>query len=94
MSSSLIDSVRALVTDGGMSRSGLARAAGLHANSLRKLGEAKLNQQFISFSMTRRDPMPKGSATATASAFMNCLAQGVMFCIPAAIIFNTSSTEH
>ena len=43
MSSSLIDSVRALVTDGGMSRSGLARAAGLHANSLRKLGEGDWN---------------------------------------------------
>ena len=35
MSSALIDTVRNLVTDGGMSRSGLARAAGLHANSLR-----------------------------------------------------------
>ncbi|WP_327752803.1 3,4-dihydroxy-2-butanone-4-phosphate synthase [Sphingobium sp. SJ10-10] len=43
MSSALIDTVRSLVTDGGMSRSGLARAAGLHANSLRKLGEADWN---------------------------------------------------
>jgi 3,4-dihydroxy 2-butanone 4-phosphate synthase/GTP cyclohydrolase II len=43
MSSALLDSVRSLVTDGGMSRSGLARAAGLHANSLRKLGEADWN---------------------------------------------------
>ena len=39
MSSALLDTVRSLVTDGGMSRSGLARAAGLHANSLRKLGK-------------------------------------------------------
>lgn len=43
MSSALLDTVRSLVTDGGMSRSGLARAAGLHANSLRKLGEADWN---------------------------------------------------
>ncbi|MDF8331697.1 3,4-dihydroxy-2-butanone-4-phosphate synthase [Novosphingobium cyanobacteriorum] len=35
MSSDLIDRIRRLVTEGGMSRSGLARAAGLHANTLR-----------------------------------------------------------
>jgi 3,4-dihydroxy 2-butanone 4-phosphate synthase/GTP cyclohydrolase II len=43
MSSALIDSLRTLVTDGGISRSGLARAAGLHANSLRRLGENDWN---------------------------------------------------
>jgi len=43
MSAALIDSLRSLVTDGGMSRSGLARAAGLHANSLRRLGETDWN---------------------------------------------------
>ncbi len=43
MFSSLIDSVRTLVSEGGISRSGLARAAGLHANSLRRLGEADWN---------------------------------------------------
>ncbi|WP_226019341.1 3,4-dihydroxy-2-butanone-4-phosphate synthase [Novosphingobium sp. FKTRR1] len=37
MSTDLIDRVRRLVTEGGMSRSGLARAAGLHANTLRDL---------------------------------------------------------
>jgi DNA-binding phage protein len=31
----LIERVRKLVTEGGMSRAGLARAAGLHANTLR-----------------------------------------------------------
>ncbi len=36
MSSSLIDRVRRLVHDGGMSRAGLARAAGLHSNTLRE----------------------------------------------------------
>ena len=37
MSIQLIQKLRALVNDGGMSRSGLARAAGLHANTLRDL---------------------------------------------------------
>lgn len=35
MSENIIERVRRLVTDGGMSRAGLARAAGLHANTLR-----------------------------------------------------------
>ena len=43
MSIQLIDRVRRLVTDGGMSRSGLARAAGLHANSLRDLTDEAWN---------------------------------------------------
>lgn len=37
MSTQLIEKLRSLVTDGGLSRSGLARAAGLHANTLRDL---------------------------------------------------------
>jgi 3,4-dihydroxy 2-butanone 4-phosphate synthase/GTP cyclohydrolase II len=43
MSSALIDSLRSLVHEGGITRSGLARAAGLHANSLRRLGESDWN---------------------------------------------------
>lgn len=43
MSQNLIQRVRALVSDGGHSRSGLARAAGLHANSLRNLEDADWN---------------------------------------------------
>lgn len=43
MSSELIDKVRRLVTEGGMSRSGLARAAGLHANTLRDLDQQEWN---------------------------------------------------
>ena len=35
MSTTLIERIRALVADGSETRSGLARAAGLHANSLR-----------------------------------------------------------
>ena len=36
MTTTLIDRVRRLVNDGGMSRAGLARAAGLHSNTLRE----------------------------------------------------------
>jgi 3,4-dihydroxy 2-butanone 4-phosphate synthase / GTP cyclohydrolase II len=43
MSTILIDRVCDLVADGGMSRAGLARAAGLHPNSLRKLGDEDWN---------------------------------------------------
>lgn len=43
MSTDLIERLRGLVTDGGMSRSGLARAAGLHANSLRRMEEPDWN---------------------------------------------------
>lgn len=43
MSTQLIDKLRRLVTEGGMSRSGLARAAGLHANTLRDLEDADWN---------------------------------------------------
>ncbi|MDP3907086.1 3,4-dihydroxy-2-butanone-4-phosphate synthase [Novosphingobium sp.] len=43
MSTNIIDRVRRLVTDGGMSRAGLARAAGLHANTLRDCTDADWN---------------------------------------------------
>ncbi|QPQ54679.1 3,4-dihydroxy-2-butanone-4-phosphate synthase [Allosphingosinicella flava] len=43
MSTILIDKLCELVTTGGMSRSGLSRAAGLHPNSLRKLGDDDWN---------------------------------------------------
>ncbi len=39
MSTTLIERVRRLVNDGGMSRAGLARAAGLHSNTLRDCTE-------------------------------------------------------
>ena len=39
MSTTLIERVRRLVNDGGMSRAGLARAAGLHSNTLRECTE-------------------------------------------------------
>ena len=43
MSSMLIDRVRSLVSEGTTTRSGLARAAGLHANSLRSLDDPDWN---------------------------------------------------
>ncbi len=43
MSAVLIEKLRKLVTDGGVSRSGLARAAGLHANTLRDLDQPGWN---------------------------------------------------
>ncbi len=43
MSTNLIDRITSLVTAGETSRSGLARAAGLHPNSLRKLGAPDWN---------------------------------------------------
>ena len=43
MSNNVIDRVRKLISDGGMSKAGLARAAGLHANTLRDCTEADWN---------------------------------------------------
>ena len=43
MSTALIERLEAIVATGEVSRAGLARAAGLHPNSLRKLGSAEWN---------------------------------------------------
>jgi 3,4-dihydroxy 2-butanone 4-phosphate synthase/GTP cyclohydrolase II len=43
MSTQLIDRIRAIVEEGSVSRSGLARSAGLHANSLRDLDSPSWN---------------------------------------------------
>jgi 3,4-dihydroxy 2-butanone 4-phosphate synthase / GTP cyclohydrolase II len=43
MSTTLIDRLNAIIDTGEVSRAGLARAAGLHPNSLRKLGHADWN---------------------------------------------------
>jgi len=43
MSSPLIERIRSLVASGDITKAGLARAAGLHANSLRKLDEQDWN---------------------------------------------------
>ncbi|EAT07551.1 3,4-dihydroxy-2-butanone-4-phosphate synthase [Sphingobium sp. 10 DY56-G10] len=67
MSSALLDTVRNLVTEGGMSRSGLARAAGLHANSLRKLGEADWNPTADTLGKLEAYLMKREGGTALAS---------------------------
>src|SRR3982750_4307992 len=43
MSTTLIDRLESIIATGEVSRSGLARAAGLHPNSLRKLGNSDWN---------------------------------------------------
>jgi 3,4-dihydroxy 2-butanone 4-phosphate synthase/GTP cyclohydrolase II len=43
MSTTLIERLNAIISTGEISRSGLARAAGLHPNSLRKLGQSDWN---------------------------------------------------
>src|SRR5213079_1085131 len=43
MSTTLIERLNAIIDTGEISRSGLARAAGLHPNSLRKLGAPDWN---------------------------------------------------
>ena len=43
MTANVIDRVRKLVTGGGMTRAGLARAAGLHANTLRECADPEWN---------------------------------------------------
>src|SRR3546814_14185669 len=81
MSSALIDTVRSLVTEGGMSRSGLARAAGLHANSLRRLGEADWNPTAETLGklegyLARREG---GTALASPEEIINEARNGRMF---------------
>ncbi|WP_336961865.1 3,4-dihydroxy-2-butanone-4-phosphate synthase [Sphingobium aquiterrae] len=67
MTTALIDTVRALVSEGGLSRSGLARAAGLHANSLRKLGETDWNPTADTLSKLETYLLKREGGTALAS---------------------------
>jgi 3,4-dihydroxy 2-butanone 4-phosphate synthase/GTP cyclohydrolase II len=54
MSKALIERITRLVSDGGMTRSGLARAAGLHANTLRDCGEPQWNPTADTLSKLER----------------------------------------
>ncbi|WP_338465793.1 3,4-dihydroxy-2-butanone-4-phosphate synthase [Novosphingobium sp. ZN18A2] len=54
MSTELIERIRRIVVEGGMSRSGLARAAGLHANTLRDLTQANWNPTADTLSKLER----------------------------------------
>src|SRR5690348_2509389 len=60
MSTTLIERLEAIIATGEVSRSGLARAAGLHPNSLRKLGSDDWNP--TADTLTRLDKLvPSGS---------------------------------
>ncbi len=63
----LIDRLRTIVTEGEMSRAGLARAAGLHPNSLRKLGDVDWNPTADTLGKLEKF-LASGSSGAMASA--------------------------
>src|SRR5436189_2604548 len=67
MSTLLIDRLCELVAEGEMSRAGLARAAGLHPNSLRKLGDVGWNPTADTIGKLEKF-LASGSSGAMASA--------------------------
>jgi len=81
MSTQLIQQIEDLVRSGAMSRSGLARAAGLHANSLRKLGESDWNPtaETLAKLETYIDKRESGTALASPEEIINEARNGRMF---------------
>ena len=81
MSSELIENVRVLVREGTLSRSGLARAAGLHANSLRRLDEADWNPTAETLGKLEAYLFARehGTALASAEEIINEARNGRMF---------------
>ncbi|MBR0553177.1 3,4-dihydroxy-2-butanone-4-phosphate synthase [Stakelama marina] len=81
MSTPLIDNVRRLVADGEVTKAGLARAAGLHANSLRRLDEADWNPTAETLRKLERYLVNGGGAGVMASAeeIINEARNGRMF---------------
>ena len=78
---SLIERIRALVADGSETKSGLARAAGLHANSLRNLDDADWNPtsetlKKLESYLAERDT---GPALASVEEIINVAKTGRMF---------------
>lgn len=67
MSIQLIEEIQSLIISGEMSRSGLARAAGLHANSLRRLGDSEWNPTAETLSKLESYLLKRESGTALAS---------------------------
>ena len=81
MSTPLIDRVRTLVASGDITKAGLARAAGLHANSLRRLDEADWNPTAETLIKLEK-LLARGlgpSALATAEEVINEARNGRMF---------------
>jgi 3,4-dihydroxy 2-butanone 4-phosphate synthase/GTP cyclohydrolase II len=81
MSSTLIDNARKLVRDGILSRSGLARAAGLHANSLRRMDESDWNPTAETLGKLESylSAREHGTALASAEEIINEARNGRMF---------------
>ncbi len=81
MNIELIEDVRALVREGTLSRSGLARAAGLHANSLRRLDEADWNPTAETLGKLQAYLAARehGTALASAEEIINEARNGRMF---------------
>src|SRR5258706_6904850 len=67
MSTSLIERINAIIATGEVIRAGLARAAGLHPNSLRKLGDADWNPTADTLGKLEKF-LASGSSGAMASA--------------------------
>jgi 3,4-dihydroxy 2-butanone 4-phosphate synthase/GTP cyclohydrolase II len=67
MAKDLIDRITTLVTTGGMTRAGLARAAGLHANTLRDCGEPSWNPTAETLGKLERFLMANDDRPALAS---------------------------
>ncbi|MBB6122328.1 3,4-dihydroxy-2-butanone-4-phosphate synthase [Sphingobium subterraneum] len=81
MNSELTHKLVDLVTQGGLSRSGLARAAGLHANSLRRLGESDWNPTVETLDKLEGYLLKRegGSALASPEEIINEARNGRMF---------------
>jgi len=79
MSTILIDRVCELVTNGEMSRAGLARAAGLHPNSLRNVGEADWNPTAETLLKLERFLASGSSVMASAEQIIDEARNGRMF---------------
>ena len=81
MSSELIENVRSLVREGTISRSGLARAAGLHANSLRRMDEGDWNPTADTLGKleTYLAARAHGTALSSAEEIINEARNGRMF---------------
>src|SRR3954454_22593768 len=80
MSTTLIERLEAIVATGEVSRAGLARAAGLHPNSLRKLGSSEWNP--TADTLTRLEKLIQRGTTETlvgTEAIINEARNGRMF---------------
>src|ERR687894_1652070 len=80
MSTTLIERLEAIVATGEVSRAGLARAAGLHPNSLRKLGHSDWNP--TADTLTRLEKLIQRGSTEVlvgAEAIINEARNGRMF---------------